>query len=178
MPLVAIAKGLHDKAIAAAAFVRTMKAGASRCLASPASTMAGRLLTFLAAASFRPALSSIDSEFDPLLPLIPQLAKKQQVTTQSLAKVENAVYQLAIRRKEFEGRPEVLAEMVRRSLAAGASGAQEGGEGPAGGGEGGEEDGGGEGMKGGKRAAGGAGGRPANATGGGVGHSKRGRAHK
>lgn len=56
------------------------------------------------------------SEFDPLEPLVPNLVKKQQITAQSLAKLERAAYELSIRQREFGDRPGVLAEMVRRSL--------------------------------------------------------------
>lgn len=63
---------------------------------------------------------------------MPNLVKKQQVTAQSLAKLEKAAYELSIRRREFGDRPGVLAEMVRRSLEDG-TGKEDEGEGREGG---------------------------------------------
>lgn len=59
---------------------------------------------------------------------IPNLDKKQAVTSQSLQKIENAAYQVALRRQEFAGREDVLGEMIKRGLAAdeGLSGGPEG----------------------------------------------------
>lgn len=60
---------------------------------------------------------------------MPNLSKKQQITAQSLAKLEKAAYELSIRRREFGDRPDVLAEMVRRSLKDGNGKEEEGEEG-------------------------------------------------
>jgi hypothetical protein len=60
---------------------------------------------------------------------IPNLWKKQEITAQSLAKIENAAYQVALRRQEFAGREDVLGEMVRRGLAASDEGLPSGADG-------------------------------------------------
>jgi hypothetical protein len=70
--------------------------------------------------------------------IIPNLWKKQEITAQSLAKIENAAYQVALRRQEFAGREDVLGEMVRRGLAASDEGLPSGADG------GGAEGGGGQ----------------------------------
>jgi hypothetical protein len=66
---------------------------------------------------------------------MPGLHKKQEITNQSLQKIEDAAYQVALRRQEFAGREDVLGEMVKRGLAS------------AGGGGGPEEEGDGRGGK-------------------------------
>ncbi|KAL7409598.1 Translin [Mrakia frigida] len=78
---------------------------------------------------------TMKAQFDPLISLVPGLYKKQEITAQSLQKIENAAYQVALRRQEFKGREDLLGEMVKRGLAAAAN-------------EGGDD----EGSRGGKRA--------------------------
>ncbi|CED85024.1 Translin-associated protein X [Phaffia rhodozyma] len=56
------------------------------------------------------------SQFDPLMSYIPYLDKKQEITDQSLRKIENAAYQISLRRQEFAGQDDILAEMIRREL--------------------------------------------------------------
>ncbi|PWY98693.1 Translin [Testicularia cyperi] len=60
---------------------------------------------------------ALRDSLDPFIPLVYDLKKKQIVTNQSLRKIEDILYALAVRSSEYGSDPEALKEMVRRSLA-------------------------------------------------------------
>ncbi|EPQ25647.1 uncharacterized protein PFL1_06784 [Pseudozyma flocculosa PF-1] len=75
-------------------------------------------------------LRSIRDGLDPFVPFIRDMKKKQTVTNQSVRKVEDVMYAIAVRTSEFAQDPTALQEMVRRTLAGAPStttaGAEEG----------------------------------------------------
>lgn len=63
---------------------------------------------------------------DPFIPLIRDMRKKQQVTSQSMRKIEDVSYAIKVRSSEYGSDPAALQEMVRRSLRGGSGGGGEG----------------------------------------------------
>ena len=127
----AIGLGKHEEALKTVGFVRDMKARESSFLEGPVvrSLILPPSVSYLSDPSTLPhSVPPIIKEFDPLISLLPGLHKKQEITNQSLQKIEDAAYQVALRRQEFAGREDVLGEMVKRGLAdAGGGGAEDGG---------------------------------------------------
>ncbi|PWN50540.1 Translin [Violaceomyces palustris] len=67
-------------------------------------------------------LRDIRNELDPFVPLIRDMKKKQSVTSQSVKKIEDVLYAIAVRSSEYGSDPQALQEMVRRTLSAGGGG--------------------------------------------------------
>ncbi|KAN0062326.1 hypothetical protein ACQY0O_005208 [Thecaphora frezii] len=62
-------------------------------------------------------LRAIRDALDPFVPFIRDMKKKQQVTKQSVGKIEDVMYAITVRSSEFQQDPQALREMLRRSLA-------------------------------------------------------------
>jgi len=56
------------------------------------------------------------SDFENFSPQFRELRKKQQVTTQSLEKIEDAAYAIAVRSSEYDIPPELLDDIVARTV--------------------------------------------------------------
>ncbi|KAF9229575.1 Translin [Gyrodon lividus] len=56
------------------------------------------------------------SNFDRFTPYVRELRKKQFVTNQSLEKIENAVYAIVVRSSEYDLPPEMLDDIISRSI--------------------------------------------------------------
>ncbi|TFK76827.1 Translin [Pluteus cervinus] len=59
---------------------------------------------------------SCKADFDRFTPYIRDLAKKQAVTVQSLEKIEDAVYAVAVRTSEYDVPPELMDDIVALSV--------------------------------------------------------------
>ncbi|KAI0651590.1 Translin [Trametes meyenii] len=57
------------------------------------------------------------ADFERLTPYFKELRKKQSVTAQSLEKIEDAAYAVAVRTSEFDLPPELLDDLVAQTLA-------------------------------------------------------------
>ncbi|KAF8845328.1 Translin [Paxillus ammoniavirescens] len=62
------------------------------------------------------------SDFDRFTPFVKELRKKQIVTNQSLEKIEDAVYAIVVRSSEYDLPPEMLDDIISRSIPSFASG--------------------------------------------------------
>ncbi|PWN87348.1 Translin [Acaromyces ingoldii] len=71
-------------------------------------------------------MRDIRTALDPFIPLIRDMRKKQQVTSQSMRKIEDVSYAIKVRSSEYGSDPAALQEMVRRSLRGGSGGGGEG----------------------------------------------------
>ncbi|KAH7914509.1 Translin [Hygrophoropsis aurantiaca] len=56
------------------------------------------------------------SDFEQFTPFVRDLSKKQHVTTQSLEKIEDAVYAIVVRTSEYDLPPEILDDIVAQSI--------------------------------------------------------------
>ncbi|KAI0768549.1 Translin [Trametes elegans] len=59
---------------------------------------------------------SCKADFEGLTPYFKELRKKQSVTTQSLAKIEDATYAVVVRTSEYDLPPELLDDLVAQTL--------------------------------------------------------------
>ncbi|KAH9937453.1 Translin [Fomitopsis serialis] len=57
------------------------------------------------------------ADFDSFTPFCRELRKKQQVTSQSLEKIEDVAYAIAVRSSEYDLPPELLDDIVERTVA-------------------------------------------------------------
>ncbi|KAL4243083.1 translin family protein [Abortiporus biennis] len=56
------------------------------------------------------------ADFESMTPYFRELRKKQNVTSQSLEKIEDAAYALAVRSSEYDLPPEILDDLVQRAI--------------------------------------------------------------
>ncbi|KAH7923991.1 Translin [Leucogyrophana mollusca] len=56
------------------------------------------------------------SDFERFTPVVRELSKKQSVTTQSLEKIEDAVYAIVVRSSEYDLPPEAVDDIVAQSI--------------------------------------------------------------